>query len=175
MNGVKVVSTLRHGGVKSIPRISQLRSIGSTILNQKQASSGGSQSNYSTSARPFLRSNPRSKIVPRQMQRTVSAAATTNLKKTALYDLHETYGAKMVPFAGYWMPVQYADLAVGESHKWTREKASLFDVGHMSVAVFCLITILCISSASLILIQGSTSFQRFRSSQFPEKTHTSFS
>ncbi|CAF9935593.1 Aminomethyltransferase, mitochondrial [Imshaugia aleurites] len=37
----------------------------------------------------------------------------------------------MVPFGGYSMPVQYADLGVGESHKWTREKASLFDVGHM--------------------------------------------
>ncbi|MCJ1438814.1 Aminomethyltransferase, mitochondrial [Xylographa pallens] len=37
----------------------------------------------------------------------------------------------MVPFAGYSMPVQYSDLSVGDSHKWTREKASLFDVGHM--------------------------------------------
>ncbi|KAI9827545.1 MAG: Aminomethyltransferase, mitochondrial [Thelocarpon impressellum] len=37
----------------------------------------------------------------------------------------------MVPFAGYSMPVQYEDLSVGDSHRWTREKASLFDVGHM--------------------------------------------
>ncbi len=37
----------------------------------------------------------------------------------------------MVPFGGFSMPVQYSDLSVGESHKWTREKASLFDVGHM--------------------------------------------
>lgn len=37
----------------------------------------------------------------------------------------------MVPFAGYSMPVQYSDLSLVESHKWTREKASLFDVGHM--------------------------------------------
>ncbi|KAK6443180.1 Aminomethyltransferase, mitochondrial [Oleoguttula sp. CCFEE 5521] len=37
----------------------------------------------------------------------------------------------MVPFGGYSMPVQYTDLGVGESHHWTREKASLFDVGHM--------------------------------------------
>lgn len=37
----------------------------------------------------------------------------------------------MVPFAGYSMPVQYDDLSVGESHTWTREKASLFDVSHM--------------------------------------------
>lgn len=54
-----------------------------------------------------------------------------NLGKTALYDLHLANGAKMVPFGGYSMPVQYSDLSVGESHKWTREKASLFDVGHM--------------------------------------------
>jgi aminomethyltransferase len=37
----------------------------------------------------------------------------------------------MVPFGGYSMPVQYSDLSVGESHAWTREKASIFDVGHM--------------------------------------------
>ena len=53
------------------------------------------------------------------------------LERTALYDLHLKNGAKMVPFAGYSMPVQYSDLSVGESHKWTRENASLFDVGHM--------------------------------------------
>lgn len=37
----------------------------------------------------------------------------------------------MVPFGGFEMPVQYSDLSVGESHRWTREKASLFDVSHM--------------------------------------------
>jgi aminomethyltransferase len=54
-----------------------------------------------------------------------------NPGRTALYDLHLQHGAKMVPFGGYSMPVQYSDLSVGESHAWTREKASLFDVGHM--------------------------------------------
>lgn len=54
-----------------------------------------------------------------------------DLGKTALYDLHMRHGAKMVPFGGYSMPVQYSDLSVGESHNWTREKCSLFDVGHM--------------------------------------------
>ena len=53
------------------------------------------------------------------------------LQKTALFDLHVANGGKMVPFGGYSMPVQYTDLGIGESHKWTREKASLFDVGHM--------------------------------------------
>ncbi|KAF2813495.1 glycine cleavage system T protein [Mytilinidion resinicola] len=51
--------------------------------------------------------------------------------KTPLYDLHAAHGAKFVPFGGYAMPVQYGDLSVGESHHWTREKASLFDVSHM--------------------------------------------
>ncbi|MCJ1308174.1 hypothetical protein MMC25_001826 [Agyrium rufum] len=58
------------------------------------------------------------------------------LSRTGLYDLHLANGGKMVPFAGYEMPVQYSDLSVGESHKWTREKASLFDVGHMVQQVF---------------------------------------
>jgi aminomethyltransferase len=55
------------------------------------------------------------------------------LAKTQLYDLHEAHGAKMVPFAGFSMPLQYADLSHVESHAWTREKASLFDVSHMYV------------------------------------------
>jgi aminomethyltransferase len=41
------------------------------------------------------------------------------------------HGAKMVPFGGYSMPLQYADLSHSESHHWTRQKASLFDVSHM--------------------------------------------
>lgn len=53
--------------------------------------------------------------------------------KTGLYDLHTSYGAKFVPFGGYSMPVQYSDLSITDSHNWTREKASLFDVGHMWV------------------------------------------
>ena len=60
-----------------------------------------------------------------------SSSPSDTLKQTALHDLHVANGGKMVPFGGYSMPVQYSDLGVGESHKWTREKASLFDVGHM--------------------------------------------
>ncbi|OCK80631.1 aminomethyltransferas-like protein [Lepidopterella palustris CBS 459.81] len=51
--------------------------------------------------------------------------------KTPLYDFHAAHGAKFVPFGGYAMPVQYSDMGVGESHLWTREHASLFDVSHM--------------------------------------------
>lgn len=60
-----------------------------------------------------------------------AAKADGELSRTKLHELHVAHGGKMVPFGGYSMPVQYSDLSVGESHKWTREKASLFDVGHM--------------------------------------------
>lgn len=68
-----------------------------------------------------------------QSKRASSSALNNHggIKRTALHELHVTKGGKMVPFGGYSMPVQYSDLSVGESHKWTREKASLFDVGHM--------------------------------------------
>ena len=53
------------------------------------------------------------------------------LRKTALYDLHVAHGGKMVPFGGFYMPVQYDGTSVGDSHKFTRSHASIFDVGHM--------------------------------------------
>lgn len=64
----------------------------------------------------------------RQYSTTPSPA---ELRRTPLFDLHQRHGAKMVPFGGFSMPVQYDDLGVGESHNWTREKASIFDVSHM--------------------------------------------
>ena len=63
--------------------------------------------------------------------RAASTSSDAALGRTALYDLHVKHGGTMVPFGGYEMPVQYSDLSIGESHKWTREKASIFDVGHM--------------------------------------------
>jgi aminomethyltransferase len=52
------------------------------------------------------------------------------LLKTPLYDLHIALGARMVPFAGYSMPVQYPTGLVAEHHH-TRNHAGLFDVSHM--------------------------------------------
>lgn len=52
------------------------------------------------------------------------------LSKTPLFDLHIAHKAKMVPFAGYEMPVQYP-LGVKGEHLHTREQAGLFDVSHM--------------------------------------------
>lgn len=60
-----------------------------------------------------------------------SLTAEEPLRKTALYDLHVAHGAKMVPFGGFYMPVQYKSLSVSQSHHFTRSHASLFDVGHM--------------------------------------------
>ena len=54
----------------------------------------------------------------------------SELARTPLYDLHISLGAKMVPFAGYEMPVQYP-LGVLKEHQHTRSKAGLFDVSHM--------------------------------------------
>jgi len=51
-------------------------------------------------------------------------------KKTALYSLHKKYGAKLVSFAGYEMPIQYSDGIIKE-HINTRENAGIFDVSHM--------------------------------------------
>lgn len=54
----------------------------------------------------------------------------TELKHTVLHDLHLSLGAKMVPFAGYEMPVQYP-MGVLKEHLHTRAHAGLFDVSHM--------------------------------------------
>ncbi|MGA1803620.1 glycine cleavage system aminomethyltransferase GcvT [Rhizobium sp. HT1-10] len=55
---------------------------------------------------------------------------TVALKKTALHALHLALGARMVPFAGYDMPVQYP-AGVLKEHLQTRSAAGLFDVSHM--------------------------------------------
>jgi aminomethyltransferase len=52
------------------------------------------------------------------------------LKTTPLTEAHKALGGRMVEFAGYSMPVQYAD-GVLKEHLWTRAHAGLFDVSHM--------------------------------------------
>ena len=60
-------------------------------------------------------------------------SSNAELKLTVLHDLHLELGAKMVPFAGYHMPVQFPLGVMGE-HLHTRSKAGLFDVSHMGQA-----------------------------------------
>ena len=55
---------------------------------------------------------------------------TDDLRRTPLYDLHVLLGARMVPFAGWEMPVQYP-MGVMAEHLHTRARAGLFDVSHM--------------------------------------------
>jgi aminomethyltransferase len=60
--------------------------------------------------------------------------AEDKLAYTPLYELHKSLGAKLTPFAGYDMPVQYSAGIIAE-HLHTREQASLFDVSHMGQVV----------------------------------------
>lgn len=59
------------------------------------------------------------------------SSQSSNLKRTCLYDFHVTHGGKMVPFAGFEMPVQYANKSIILSHIHTRKHVSIFDVSHM--------------------------------------------
>ena len=52
-----------------------------------------------------------------------------NLKKTCLYDSHVALGAKMSPFAGFIMPIQYTNIT--DEHNAVRHKVGMFDVSHM--------------------------------------------
>ncbi|SBO10928.1 Aminomethyltransferase [Vibrio mediterranei] len=68
---------------------------------------------------------------PDPMENTMAQEqATQDLLKTPLHALHVEVGAKMVPFAGYDMPVQYP-LGVKKEHLHCRDAAGLFDVSHM--------------------------------------------
>ncbi|GKY88406.1 glycine cleavage system aminomethyltransferase GcvT [Sinisalibacter aestuarii] len=58
----------------------------------------------------------------------------SDLSRTVFYDLHVELGARMVPFAGWEMPVQYAP-GVMKEHLFTRESAGLFDVSHMGQVI----------------------------------------
>ncbi|KAJ6463671.1 hypothetical protein C8R47DRAFT_1157056 [Mycena vitilis] len=68
--------------------------------------------------------------------RGLASATPTELKKTGLYDFHVTNAAKMVPFAGYMMPLAYGEIGQVASHNHVRTSAGLFDVGHMVQSIF---------------------------------------
>src|SRR6266540_5296952 len=60
---------------------------------------------------------------------TSDASQGERLDKLPLDGWHRANGARMVPFAGYEMPVQYEGIIA--EHLWTRTNAGLFDVSHM--------------------------------------------
>ncbi|KAG1728731.1 uncharacterized protein EDB91DRAFT_1239320 [Suillus paluster] len=88
-----------------------------------------------STARHFVLSGSRCRA-PRSLAgwinlRGFAASTEGSLRKTGLYDFHIDNGAKMVPFAGYKMPLTYGNVGQGASHAHVRTDAGLFDVGHM--------------------------------------------
>ncbi|KAK0466680.1 hypothetical protein IW261DRAFT_1586478 [Armillaria novae-zelandiae] len=67
----------------------------------------------------------------RSLVRRFATSATEPLRKTPLYDFHVENGGKMVPFAGYSMPLSYGDVGAIASHNHVRTSVGLFDVSHM--------------------------------------------
>ena len=65
---------------------------------------------------------------------TADTADTADIQHLALDAWHRARGARMVPFAGYHMPVQYEGVIA--EHLWTRTNAGLFDVSHMGQLTF---------------------------------------
>jgi aminomethyltransferase len=61
---------------------------------------------------------------------TRNASNAASLRETVLYKFHVQQGAKMVPFAGFNMPVEYKTGIIG-AHLHTRKHVSIFDVSHM--------------------------------------------
>ncbi|EDV29500.1 uncharacterized protein TRIADDRAFT_18436, partial [Trichoplax adhaerens] len=57
-------------------------------------------------------------------------------KKTPLYDFHLQHGGKIVPFAGWALPIQYTGSGLVQEHLHTRQECSLFDVSHMLQLTF---------------------------------------
>src|SRR5207249_2673032 len=75
-------------------------------------------------------------LVPRHVARPASRLALppmADLLRTPLHEVHLAHGARMVPFAGYEMPVQYTGVVA--EHQAVRRAAGLFDVSHMGELV----------------------------------------
>ncbi|KAF5858654.1 Aminomethyltransferase, mitochondrial [Aspergillus alliaceus] len=130
---MSTVRPLRRGinllGSKSLSQSASITANGSTLLPRQLTAPLHRGLRAPTAARPFFRVSSLPALGG--VRFASSPASSEPLRQTQLYDLHLARGAKMVPFAGFSMPLQYSDLSHVESHKWTREKASLFDVSHM--------------------------------------------
>ena len=133
---MSAVRSLRRGlhllGSRSLAQTAPAVANGSSLVPRQFASPRGLRSPLVAAARP----SPRTASLAANGGARYASSSSGPVKQTQLYDLHVARGAKMVPFAGYSMPLQYSDLSHVESHKWTREKASLFDVSHMCVSRF---------------------------------------
>jgi glycine hydroxymethyltransferase len=77
--------------------------------------------------------DPATHTLPVNKPQTGPEDAHAPLKRTALYEAHKRLGAKLVPFAGWEMPVWYGNSSASEEHMAVRNAAGLFDVSHMGV------------------------------------------
>ena len=75
--------------------------------------------------------NVKKEALPSFVWNEVGAEHAPPLRRTALYDIYKSSGGRMVPFAGWEMPVVYT--SIYEEHLATRNAAGLFDVSHMGV------------------------------------------
>jgi aminomethyltransferase len=126
MKRLRAVSKIGDGGL--VCRIS--------CRSSRQISIPVLQSPPNPTSKPLTsNTTPRRWTIPPRLPTLARHASTSSpaadLRKTPLYDLHITHGGKMVPFGGFYMPVQYNSLSVSASHHFTRSHASLFDVSHM--------------------------------------------
>ncbi|KAL8370300.1 hypothetical protein RB595_000606 [Gaeumannomyces hyphopodioides] len=128
MNGLRSVASLsrqsnsvllRQSSYRGLSRLSPAASTFPALAQHKPWSAAALASGPVVGSRAGLR------------RPFASESDSKELGKTPLYDLHLARGAKMVPFGGFHMPVQYSGQSVSASHHFTREKASLFDVSHM--------------------------------------------
>ncbi|KAK8140427.1 hypothetical protein PG984_000493 [Apiospora sp. TS-2023a] len=131
---MKLVRALQRGR-KAVPSL-QSQSTRSIALLSRPLSAAANPSSPASAVAQQHQPSPRSALTSssssKASRRHGSSLATDGpLGKTPLYDLHLAHGAKMVPFGGFEMPVQYSGLSVSQSHHFTRSHASLFDVGHM--------------------------------------------
>ncbi len=78
---------------------------------------------------------PRLSVFPAPGDNTQEKERITMERKTPLYDVHVAEGGKIVPFAGYLLPVQYGSGVIKE-HMAVRQQAGLFDVSHMGEVLF---------------------------------------
>ena len=134
MKASRVVSTARRSArALGSSNRTFVRDLSCPATSNTQSFACSRTTTKSKQAQPtYLRSHSHQRTLTPQSYRTyASSSSDARLNKTALYDLHLAHGAKMVPFGGFEMPVQYTGLSVSASHHFTREKASLFDVGHM--------------------------------------------
>lgn len=65
------------------------------------------------------------------LARTLATESTTTPRKTCLYDFHVAKSGRMVEFAGFLLPVQYASEGLSTSHRHVRSHCGVFDVSHM--------------------------------------------